>query len=138
MEPLRFFGRICYQKKQNAKGGSEAMDIKELRKMTLAKLRESAKQGTDLAMKKEDLIKAIAKAEGISYEGPLKDLTTISSIKQEIRALNKQKEEILASSRDPSKIGPIRKKIKKLKRLTRRLARTKVGVKGTPQPSPTA
>lgn len=118
------------------------MEIKELRKMTLPKLRELAKQVTDLqgvlGMKKEELIEAMAKAEGISYEGPLKDVTTISSIKQEIRALKRQKEEVLASSQDRTKIERIRKKIKKLKRLTRRLARMKVGVKGTPQPSAAA
>ena len=118
------------------------MDIKGLRKMTLPKLRELAKQVTDLqgvvGMKKEELIEAIAKAEGISYQGPLKDVTTISSIKQEIRALKRQKEEILASSQDRSKIGPIRKKIKRLKRLARRLARMRLGVKETPQPSAAA
>lgn len=118
------------------------MDIKELRKMTVPKLRELAKQVTDLqgvlGMKKEELIEAVAKAEGISYEGSLKDVTTITSIKREIRALKRQKEEILVSSGDRSKIGPIREKIKRLKRLTRRLARVKVGVKQTPQPGAAA
>lgn len=118
------------------------MDIKELRKMTVPKLRELAKQVTDLqgvlGMKKEELIAAIAKAKSISYDGPLKDATAISSVKQEIRALNKQKEELLASSRDRTKIERIRKKIRRLKRLTRRLARMKVGVKETPQPGAAA
>ncbi len=114
------------------------MDIKELRKMTVPKLREHAKQVTDLqgvlGMEKEALIEAVVKAEGISYEAPAKDVTTISSIKQEIRALKKQKEEMLASSKDTSKVERIRRKIKKLKRLTRQLAH-KAGPKEAPQPS---
>ncbi|TAJ76175.1 hypothetical protein EPO44_21590 [bacterium] len=114
------------------------MDIKELRKMTVTKLREHAKQVTDLqgviGMEKEALIEAIAKAEGIAYEVPPKDVTTISSIKQEIRALKKQTEELLASSKEAPKVKRIRRKIKKLKRLTRVLAH-KAGPKEAPQPS---
>jgi len=114
------------------------MDIKELRKMTLPKLRERAKEVTDLqgviGMEKEALIEAIAKAEGISYEAPPKDVSTISSVKQEIRALKKQKAELLASRQDQIKIERIRRKIKRLKRATRRLA-LKAGPKETPQPS---
>lgn len=114
------------------------MDIKELRKMTLPKLKERAKQVTDLqgvmGMEKEALIEAIAKAEGISYEAPPKDVSTISSIKQEIRGLKKQKEEILASAKDDIKLERIRRKIKRLKRLTRRLAH-QAGPKGAPPPS---
>ncbi|MGH7774051.1 MAG: hypothetical protein ACREQA_17645 [Candidatus Binatia bacterium] len=114
------------------------MDIKELRKMTIIKLRDLAKQVTDLqgvgGMEKEELIQAIAKAEGISYEAPPKDITTISSIKQEIRTLKKQKEELLASSRDDIKLGRIGRKIKRLKRLTRRLAH-QAGPKQAPQPA---
>lgn len=109
------------------------MDIKELRKMTVPKLRERAKQVTDLqgvgGMEKEALIEAIAKAEGISYEAPPKDTATISSVKQEIRALRKQKGEILSASRDPIQLERLRDKIKKLKRLTRKLA-LKAGPKG--------
>lgn len=114
------------------------MDIKELRKMTVTKLRERAKQVTDLqgviGMEKEALIEAIAKAEGIAYEAQPKDVTTIGSIKQEIRALKKQKEELLASSKDAPTVKRIRRKIKKLKRLTRQLAH-KAGPKEAPQPS---
>lgn len=114
------------------------MDIKELRKLTIIKLRDLAKQVTDLqgvgGMEKEDLIKAIAKAEGISYEAPPKDITTISSIKQEIRTLKKQKEELLTLSKDDIKLQRIRRKIKRLKRLTRELARA-VGAKEAVQPS---
>lgn len=111
------------------------MDIKQLRKLTLPKLKERAKEVTDLqgvmGMEKEELIEAIAKVEGISYEAPSKDVTTISSVKREIQALKKQKEEILASSKDRAKIEKIRGKIKKLKRLTRQLA-----LKATPKEPP--
>jgi hypothetical protein len=103
------------------------MDIKELRKLPLPKLRDLAKESTDLTgvigMKKEDLIEAVAKAKGITYEAPAKDVSTISSIKYEVHELRKQNSELLAASRDPIKIGRLRRKIKKLKRLTRQLAR---------------
>ena len=113
------------------------MDIDELRKMTVPKLRELAKQATDLqgvlGMKKEELIEAVAKAKGIAYESLSKDVTTISSIKQEIRALKKQKIEALASNKDRTQLERIRKKIKKLKRLTRMLAH-QAGPKGVSKP----
>jgi hypothetical protein len=114
------------------------MDINELRKMTVPKLRELAKRATDLqgvmGMKKEDIIKAVAKAQGIAYDAAAKDVTTISSIKQEIRALKKQKEELLASGKDQIKIERIRRKIKRLKRATRRLA-VKAAPKEAAQPA---
>ena len=103
------------------------MDIKELKKMTVPKLRDLAKQATDLqgviGMKKEELIEAIAKAQGIASEALAKDVTTISSVKQEIRALQKHRDELLASSKERVKIARMRGKIKKLKRLTRHLGR---------------
>ncbi|MBI2357972.1 MAG: Rho termination factor N-terminal domain-containing protein [Deltaproteobacteria bacterium] len=102
------------------------MDLKELRRMTLPKLRDLAKQETDLqgvgGMHKEDLIKAIAKAKGISYDESAKDTSAIHTIKQDIRDLQKQKAEILTSSRDPQKLKRVKRKIKLLKRLTRHLA----------------
>jgi len=107
------------------------VDLNELKKMTVPKLREKAKEITDLqgvtGMKKEQLIEAIAKAEGISYESGAapKDSTTIQSIKEQIRALRKQKEEILASSQPSHQVERVRRKIKRLKRLTRKMAREK-------------
>ena len=107
------------------------VDLNELKKMTIPKLREKAKEITDLqgvtGMKKEQLIEAIAKAEGISYESgaaPI-DSATIQSIKEQIRALRKQKEEILASSQPSHQVERVRRKIKRLKRLTRKMAREK-------------
>ncbi len=107
------------------------MDLNELKKLTVPKLREKAKDITDLqgvtGMKKEQLIEAIAKAEGISYESGAapKDSATIQSIKEQIRALRKQKEEILASSQPSHQVERVRRKIKRLKRLTRKMAREK-------------
>lgn len=102
------------------------MDLKELRRMTITKLRDLAKQETDLqgvgGMHKEDLIKAIAKAKGIAYEVTTKDTNAIHSIKHDIRELKKQKGEILASPRDAKKLKRVKRRIKLLKRLTRRLA----------------
>ena len=103
------------------------MDIKELRGMPLPKLKERAKEVTDLegviGMKKEALVQAIAKAEGIAYETPRKDVATIRSIKQEIRGLREQKQAVLTSSQDHSQLRRIRKKVKRLRHLTRKLAR---------------
>ncbi len=107
------------------------VDLNELMKMTVPKLREKAKGIADLqgvtGMKKEQLVEAIAKAEGISYESGAapKDTATIQSIKEQIRALRKQKEEILASSQPGHQGERVRRKIKRLKRLTRKMAREK-------------
>jgi hypothetical protein len=49
----------------------------------------------------------------------IKDGTTVSSLKQEIRALTKEKAELLTSAKDRRKVEGIRKKIKLFKRLTR-------------------
>src|SRR3989338_1358101 len=102
------------------------MEVKELRRMTVPKLRDLAKRETDLqgvgGMHKEDLIKAIAKAKGIAYNTSTKDANAIPSIKHDIRELKKQKGEILTSSRDPKKLKRVKRRIKLLKRLTRHLA----------------
>ena len=103
------------------------MELKELRRLTLPKLRDLAKQETDLegvrGMHKEELIKAVAKAKGISYDVPAKDVNAIHSIKHDIRELKKQETEILTSSGDRTKLRRVRRRIKLLKRLTRHLAR---------------
>ena len=102
------------------------MDINEIRKLTLPELRERAKEISGLegvmGMKKPNLIEAIAKAEGISSNAPAKEVTTISSVKEELRALKEQKQQILTSTKDRSHLERIRKKQKRLKRLTRKLA----------------
>jgi hypothetical protein len=102
------------------------LDIHELRKMPLPKLRELAKQTTDLegvmGMKKEALVAAIAKAQGISLGPATKDLSTMTAIKQRIRSLRKQRDELLAASADRQQLKRIRREIKSLKRKTRELA----------------
>ena len=102
------------------------MDVNELRKMTTPKLRDLAKQETDLkgvgGMEKEELIKAIAEAQGIAYDESTKDINAIHAVKQDIRRLKKQKAEMLASSPDRKKIKRIKRRVKLLKRLTRHLA----------------
>ena len=102
------------------------MDIKELRRMTLPKLRDFAKAETELqgvgGMHKEDLLKAVAKAKGIAYDESHKDINAIHSVKHDIRDLKKEKARLLTSSRDPKKLKKVQRKIKRLKRLTRHLA----------------
>jgi hypothetical protein len=103
------------------------MDLKELRRLPMPKLRDVAKAETDLqgvgGMEKEELIKAIAKAKNIPYDVSGKDVNAIHSIKHDIRELKKQKAEVLTSSRDSKKLKKVQRKIKRLKRLTRDLAR---------------
>jgi hypothetical protein len=102
------------------------MDVKELRKLPMPKLRDLAKQETDLTgvggMQKEELIKAIAAAKNIPYDETHKDLNAIHAVKQDIRHLQKQKLELLSSNSDRKKIKRIRRKVKLLKRVTRHLA----------------
>lgn len=103
------------------------MELKEIRKLPMPKLRDLAKQETELTgivgMEKEELIKAIAQAKGIAYDETTKDVNAIHSIKQDIRQLNKQKAELLTANSDPKKLKRIKRKVKLLKRLTRHLAR---------------
>jgi ElaB/YqjD/DUF883 family membrane-anchored ribosome-binding protein len=102
------------------------MDLKELQRMTTPKLRDLAKEVTDLqgvgGMHKEELIKTIAKAQGIAYDESAKDVNAIHAVKQDIRALQKQKAELLTSNGDRKKLKKIKRKVKLLKRLTRHLA----------------
>jgi hypothetical protein len=117
------------------------VDLNDLRKMTVPKLREMAKEATDLqgvgGMQKEELVHAIAKAKGIEFVAA-KDLSTITAVKQQIRALKKQRDEILASSKDTKKVGIIRRKIKLLKRTTRQLAAAANNQKAPPAAAPAA
>ena len=102
------------------------MDVKDLRKLPMPKLRDLAKAETDLkgvgGMEKEELIKAITAAKGIPYDETHKDLNAIHAVKQDIRTLQKQKLELLSANGDRGKISRIRHKVKLLKRVTRHLA----------------
>ena len=103
------------------------MELRELRKLPMHKLRDVAKQETDLknvvALEKEELIKAIAAAKNIAYDETHKDLNAIHSVKQDIRQAQKEKSELLASDGDRKKIKKLRRRVKFLKRVTRHLAR---------------
>ena len=103
------------------------MDLKELRKLPMPKLRDVAKQETDLknvvALEKEELIKAIAAAKGVPYDETHKDLNAVHAVKQDIRQLQKQKAELLSSNGDRQKVKRLRRKVKLMKRVTRHLAR---------------
>ncbi len=102
------------------------MELKDLRKLPMPKLRDLAKQETELTgvvgMHKEELIKAIAQAKGIAYDESGKDLSAIHAVKQDIRQLKKQKAELLTANGDRKKLKRIKRKVKFLKRLTRHLA----------------
>jgi hypothetical protein len=102
------------------------MDVKELRKLPMPKLRDLAKQETDLTgvggMEKEELVKAIAVAKGLPYDETTKDVNAIHGVKHDIRELKKEKAELLTASGDHRKVNRVKRKIKLLKRLTRRLA----------------
>ena len=84
------------------------MDLKELRKLPMPKLRDVAKQETELknvgALEKEELIKAIAAAKNIPYDETHKDLNAVHAVKQDIRELQKRKAELLASNGKRSEI----------------------------------
>jgi hypothetical protein len=103
------------------------MELRELRKLPMPKLRDLAKQKTDLqgvgGMEKEVLIKAIAAAVGIAYDETHKDINAVHAVKQDIRALQKQKDEFLSANAERDKLRRLRRKIKLLKRTTRHLAR---------------
>ena len=102
------------------------MELKDLRKLPMPKLRDLAKAETDLqgviGMEKEELIKAIAQAKGIAYDETHKDLNAIHGVKADIRALKKQKAELITANGDQKKVERIKRKVKLLKRLTRHLA----------------
>ena len=102
------------------------MELRELRKLPMPKLRDLAKQKTDLqgvvGMEKEALIKAIAAATGVAYDETHKDINAVHAVKQDIRALQSQKVELLAANAERDKRRRLRRKIKLLKRTTRHLA----------------
>ena len=102
------------------------MDLKELRKLPMPKLRDLAKQKTDLTgvggMEKEALVKAIAAAENIPYDETHKDLNAVHAVKQDIRALQKQVVAALSANAERGQLRRLRRKIKLAKRATRHLA----------------
>ncbi len=118
------------------------MELRELRKLPMPKLRDLAKQETDLkgviGMEKEALIKAIAQAKGIAYDESSKDLNAVHAVKQDIRALKKQKAELVTSNGDRKTLKRVKRKVKLLKRLTRHLAREAKTAAGAKAAQPAA
>lgn len=109
------------------------MEEKELEKMTAPELREYILQNypeiTGVhALKKEELLAAIYKAQGEAIKEPKKKAVketelNKSELKKQIRLLKAEKEKLLqASKRNKKDLVQIRKKIKKLKRMTKKAA----------------
>lgn len=111
------------------------MEEKDLTKMTVTKLTEEAKKYTSIhgisVMKKEELIKAIADARGELIEIKKKPkkkkkrkVVNIADIKKQIKDLRAKKEEA-SKGKDKKAVDRLRKKIKFLKRQTRKSAKEK-------------
>jgi len=104
------------------------MEEKDLEKLTATKLREIAKQYEGItgvhAMKKEELIHAIREARG-EHQKPVKKekAHTIGSLKERIKNLKEEKNAAL--KKDKKTITALRRKIKRYRRLTRKLAKGK-------------
>ena len=106
---------------------------KDLEKMTATELREEAMKIEGVtgvhAMKKEQLIEIIRKARGLPPKRPRvsgQELG-IGEIKAKIRAL-KLEREAARSSGDRRRVELLRARIKRLKRMTRKLAALKATV----------
>lgn len=99
---------------------------KPLEKMTATDLRELAKEIPDITgahgMNKAELIAEIKKARGIEETSGKKNGTKVSvrSIKEQIRTLKKQREELPEDEHKKADI--LRRRISRLKKKTRRLA----------------
>lgn len=111
------------------------MDAKELLRMNTPKLREEAMKIPGIvgvsAMKKEELIKILAKAHGIELTQRTASAEK-TEIKKQIRALKAQRDEALAR-KAYKELKQIRRGIRTLKRRTRALARAaKMGTAATP------
>jgi hypothetical protein len=98
---------------------------KPLEKMTVKELREMAKDIPGItgvhAMKKDELIVEIKKAEGIKDEPIKKADASIANLKQKIKALKVQRREAL-EAKDKKKATIVKRRISRLKKKTRRAA----------------
>jgi hypothetical protein len=109
------------------------MEVKDLEKMTAVELREFALKEYPAitgvhAMKKEELLAAIHKARGEAIKEPKKKRAAAPKVsidkkelKKQIRLLKSEKGKLL-QDKDKKALSKIRKKIKRLKRLTKRAA----------------
>lgn len=106
------------------------MELRDLQRMTVIKLREEALQHAGLegvhAMTKKQLLVALAPRFGIDLDAAKKTsrakvATDKTSLKQEIRGLKKQRDTALAEH-DAATVKETRQGIKTRKRVLRRLA----------------
>ena len=110
-------------------------DEKPLDKMTVVELREIAKEEIPgitgvTGMKKEELLVAVKEARGIIDEAPAKSKKktagpkkemNVKEMKQEITRLRAERE-ALRQEKDKNKLEIIRRRINRLKKMTRRAA----------------
>jgi len=124
-------------KQWSSRRRDDAMEKKDLQKLSVSKLREEALKykdqiaGTIQAMKKEELVKALMDVLGIKEteeEKPAvekkkkaKAVRSKETLKKEMMALKKEKDDIL-KSKDKAKIKILRRKLKTLNRKVRHLA----------------
>ncbi len=111
------------------------MEAKELLRLNTPKLREEAMKIPGIvgvsAMKKEELIKILAKAHGIELTQRTASAEK-TEVKKQIRALKAQRDEALAR-KAYKELKQIRRGIRTLKRRARALARAaKMGAAATP------
>jgi predicted ATPase len=106
------------------------MELRDLQKMTVVKLREEGLKHSSIAgvyaMNKAQLIEALATVYGIDIEAATRAAreqfaADKSALKQEIRAFKGQRDTAL-SAHDTTQVKQLRLHIKKRKRILRRLA----------------
>jgi predicted ATPase len=106
------------------------MELRDLQKMTVVKLREEGLKHSSIAgvyaMNKAQLIEALAAVYGIDIEAATRAAreqfaADKSGLKQEIRAFKGQRDAVL-SAHDATQVKQLRLHIKKRKRMLRRLA----------------
>jgi len=115
----------------------ENQAAKPLDKMTVVELRELAKEEIPgivgvTGMKKDQLLEAIKEARGIQEEAPAKKnkpkktagpkkVMSVQEIKQEIVKLRAERE-TMRQAKDKKKLEIIRRRINRLKKMTRKVA----------------
>ena len=115
----------------------EKLAAKPLDKMTVVELRELAKEEIPgitgvTGMKKDQLVEAIKEAKGIKDETPAKKkkqkktagpkkIMNVQEMKQEIIRLRAERQ-TLRQAKDKKKLEIIRRRINRLKKMTRRVA----------------
>jgi hypothetical protein len=125
--------KVSESKQKSAQPEKKSSGVKEkpLEKMTVKELREMAKDIPQIVgvhgMKKDELIVEIKKAKGITDE-PLKRAdASIAQLKQKIKALKIERRAAL-EAKDKKKATIFRRRISRLKKKTRRVARPEAPV----------